>query len=176
MKIDLTKEEIIKASKDYDAWLEKKLKYMQDKSITKIMNDARKRGYMTKDDLVAVAIWKAPIIVDKCEKNSDTIIKQMTEIAFANGCDEEVRIKTLKKIYGVGWAMASVILHFAFPKEYPIVDIRAMTTVGGVTNRVYNFDIWWEYTLRCREYTEKHNITMRQLDKALWMTDKQKKR
>ena len=170
MKIDLTKEEIIKANKCYDRWLKKpQPPYQQDENIFKIMSQAKKRGYMTKDDLVAVAEWKAIRNRGRCKKNSDTTIKQMSKIAFAPDCDEAVRITILQTINGVRWAMASVILHFAFPKKYPILDIRAMTTIGGVTNRIYSFDIWWEYTLLCREAAKKHNITLRELDRALWI-------
>ena len=175
MRLNLTKEEILKANADYDAWLKTQPPYQQDENIFKIMSQAKKRGYMTKDDLVKVAEWKAIRNRGNCKRNSDTIIKQMTEIAFAPDCDEEVRITVLQSINGVSWAMASVILHFAFPEEYPLLDIRAMTTIGGVTNRTYNFDIWWNYTLFCRKEAKKHNITLRELDRALWMIDRQKK-
>jgi len=66
--------------------------------------------------------------------------------------------------------MASVILHFAFPDQYPILDVRAMNTVGGST--FYKFERWLEYLELCRTTAEGHGITMRTLDKALWALDK----
>jgi hypothetical protein len=66
--------------------------------------------------------------------------------------------------------MASVILHFAFPKEYPILDVRAMNTVGGST--LYNFERWMSYVGLCRDTARKHDVSLRTLDKALWAADK----
>ena len=170
MEIDLTKEEIDDAIAEYDAWLETQPAYQQDENVTKVMRQAKERGYMTKDDLVAVAEWKAIRNKSRCKKNSDTIIKRVTEIAFASDCDEELRIKILQIINGVSWAMASVILHFAFHEKYPILDWRAMEAVKGDTK--YNFDKWQEYTDICRAAAKKHNATMRELDIALWIKGK----
>jgi hypothetical protein len=62
--------------------------------------------------------------------------------------------------------MASVILHFSFPDRYPILDVNAMRSVGGST--FYTFDKWIEYAELCRTTAAQHDITMRELDKALW--------
>ena len=40
--------------------------------------------------------------------------------------------------------MASVILHFAFPDRYPMLDKRVMRVVGAPA--AYSFDRWVEYT------------------------------
>ena len=49
-----------------------------------------------------------------------------------------------------------------------------MNTVGGSTN--YNFEIWQEYTCLCQGASAEHGVTLRILDKALWMFDKKKKK
>ena len=84
--------------------------------------------------------------------------------------EDSVRIGALLALRGVQWPMASVILHFAFPDRYPILDVRAMNTVGGST--LYTFERWLEYLELCRATAKTHGITMRTLDKALWAFDK----
>jgi hypothetical protein len=66
--------------------------------------------------------------------------------------------------------MASVFLHFAFSDTYPILDVRAMNSVGGST--LYTFERWVKYVDLCRTTAATHGITIRTLDKALWAFDK----
>ena len=147
----------------------------QDEEVTEVMQEAKKRGYMTKDDLVAVADWKYTPNKKNCEKNNDGFVEKVTKIAFAPDCDEEVRIKILRIIDGVEWAMASVILHFAFPSKYPILDENVMGIVKGDTN--YNFGKWQEYSCICRKARVEYGLTMRNLDRVLWqMGDGKKKK
>ena len=83
---------------------------------------------------------------------------------------ERLQIGALLALRGVQWPMASVILHFAFPDRYPILDVRAMSTVGG--SKYYTFEKWREYVNLCRETATAHDITMRDLDRALWAFDR----
>ena len=78
---------------------------------------------------------------------------------------ERPRIGVLLALRGVQWPMASVILHFAFPDRYPILDVRAMKTVGGSTH--YTFEKWNEYVDLCQKKTAACDITMRELEGAL---------
>ena len=62
--------------------------------------------------------------------------------------------------------MASVILHFAFPNRYPVLDVRVMHTIDGP--RSYNFSSWTRITEFCRNESAEYGVTMRELDRALW--------
>ena len=154
----------------------------QDEGITEVMQEARDFGYMTKGHLIEFSKWKTSSERNRhnCEKNSDEIVKQITRIAFASDCDgnasvcdEKQRIKILRIIYGVGWSMASAILHFAFPDKYPILDENVMDVVGGDEN--YNFAKWQEYSRICREARVEYGLTMRNLDRVLWQMGDDKK-
>lgn len=95
---------------------------------------------------------------------------EITAVAFST-TNERLRIGALLSLAGVEWPMASVILHFAFPDHYPILDVRAMNSVGGST--IYNFDRWLNFVRICRDKREEYAVPMRTLDKALWGFDKQ---
>ena len=70
--------------------------------------------------------------------------------------------------------MASVILHFAFPDRYPVLDKRVMRTIGAPIP--YQFDRWLQYGAFCRRACEDYGITLRTLDEALWQYDYERER
>ena len=72
---------------------------------------------------------------------------------------------------GVSWAVASVILHFAFPSKYAIWDFRVMESLGW-ENR-YDFNSWQKYCKRIREISKKYNLSVRTVEKALWKYSKE---
>ncbi len=143
----------------------------KERDLVALMLIASKRGHMTRNDLVAVAEWKwrGGRTRQLCGQNTEAEVEEITAVSFA-ASSERLRIGTLLALRGVQWPMASVILHFAFPGRYPILDVRAMNTVGGST--LYTFERWLEYLELCRATAEIHGITMRTLDKALWAFDK----
>ena len=163
MQINFTREQILEYAARYV--------YDEDDVLGARMEDAAQRGYMTRDDLIAVAKWKwrGGRTRQLCGQNTEAEVEEITAVSFAAG-SERLRIGTLLALRGVQWPMASVILHFAFPDRYPILDVRAMNTVGGLT--LYTFERWLEYLELCRATAKTHGITMRTLDKALWAFDK----
>ena len=126
---------------------------------------------MTSEDLIAVAEWKwsGGRTRNLCELNSSAEVEEISTASFAAE-SERFRIGALLSLSGVGWPMASVILHFTFPVRYPILDVRAMRTVNGSTH--YTFQKWQKYTKLCRDSAMKHDVSMRTLDKALWAFDR----
>ena len=163
MQINFTREQILEYAARYV--------YDADDVLGARMEAAAQRGYMTRDDLIAVAKWKwrGGRTRQRCGQNNEAEVEEITAVPFAAG-SERLRIGTLLALRGVQWPMASVILHFAFPDRYPILDVRAMNTVGGST--LYTFERWLEYLELCRATAKTHGITMRTLDKALWAFDK----
>jgi hypothetical protein len=131
----------------------------------------RKNAFCSLDDLITIGNWKSPRIRRHILANSDGDVKEISRIALCSG-NERVRIGALQLISGVSWAMASVILHFGFDNQYPILDFRALWTLQAMP-KVYTFDFWWEYTLFCRQMASEHGVTMRVLDRALWQYSKE---
>src|SRR5215469_13115924 len=81
---------------------------------------------------------------------------------------EEARIGCLLALNGVYYPVVSVLLHFAFPDEYPILDFRAMWSLGMEERNDYSFNFWIDYCTRLRELAKEYGVDMRTLDKALW--------
>jgi hypothetical protein len=69
---------------------------------------------------------------------------------------------------GVSWPTASVVLHFCDTRRYPILDFRALWSLGYATPPAYNLEFWLAYTTFTRALARRRGLSMRILDRALW--------
>ena len=144
--------------------------------LCKHLADAATRGSLTRAELKKIARWKflGPKPRMLIQENSKCEVREISRASFA-AKSERLRIGALLALHGVNWPMASTILHFVpvcvFPERmrggYPILDKKAMTAVKG--SAYYNFKRWMEYTDRCRDTAQKFNVSLRELDRALWI-------
>lgn len=91
------------------------------------------RSHLTKDELAAVAYWKAPQSSGHARKNSEEYVSEVTGFAFKTN-NERARIQSLTILDGVSWPTASVILHLFHRDPYPILDYRALWSVSLVAH------------------------------------------
>src|SRR4051812_43486716 len=56
---------------------------------------------------------------------------------------------------GVEAPTASVLLHFAFPDRYPIIDWRALESLGEPAQATYPIKYWLSYAAACRKLAEE---------------------
>lgn len=138
-----------------------------DDELLKLQPIVKKRGYLLKDELFRIARWKAARASGRTQKNSEADVKEITGIALQT-LSERARVESLLILDGVGWPMASVILHFYHRDPYPILDYRALWSTSLEVPAGYEFQFWWTYVEFCRRITSHNMIEMRMLDKALW--------
>lgn len=136
---------------------------------------AQKRGYMTKPEFLQMCEWKSPRIKSRCNNNSPEFIKEITRTSFSTQ-HEQFRIQVLTLLFGVGWPVASVILHFCSRSQYPILDFRALWSLKVEQPKSYDFPFWLSYTEHCRALAKRNNVSMRTLDRALWQYSKEKQK
>jgi hypothetical protein len=130
------------------------------------------RGHLTKDELAAVAYWKAPRSSGHARKNSGDYVAEISGFALKTNC-ERARIESLTILDGVSWPTASVILHFFHHDPYPILDYRALWSVTLEVPAQYSFGFWWPYVEFCRSLAASAGVDMRTLDRALWQYSKE---
>ena len=131
----------------------------------------RAAGFATRDDLLALCRWKSPRALPRCAANRADYVEAITRAAFGSA-HERVRVEALTLLAGVGWPMASVLLHFGHRDPYPILDVRAFAALGRPLPALHSFAVWWPYVERCRALADQYGVDMRTLDKALWRYDK----
>jgi hypothetical protein len=69
---------------------------------------------------------------------------------------------------GVRWPTASVLLHFGHRDRYPILDYRALETLGVTEPVNYTVPFWNAYVAACRQIDDQTGFGMRTIDRAMW--------
>ena len=159
-------------SREWAEALAERYNYADDAAARAAGEAAVDRGWYTHDEFLAVVRWKSARVVPLAGENTAADIEDRSRAAFAAG-DELTRVRALLELRGVGVPVASALLHFAFPDRYPILDFRALATLGDTRRRTtYVPDEWVEYVTRCRDLAAQNGVSMRVLDKALWQASK----
>ncbi len=135
----------------------------------------RAAGFLDKPDFLTLCRWKSHWIPKWADKNSPEYVRLVARTALASE-NERFRIESLTLLKGVGWPMASVILHFGSTDRYPILDIHALRSLSVDVPNQYSFELWWDYTQCCRSLAERADVPMRTLDRALWIYSKENQR
>jgi len=134
--------------------------------------DARARGHYSRRGFLDVCAWKSPRSKPLVAQNDAAAIEAATHAAFGEQ-DEAKRMDALLRLDGVGIPTASALLFFFSPDEYPILDYRALESLGVKGRSVYAVSFWLRYLQACRTLARTHRVSVRTLDKALWQYSKE---
>lgn len=125
-------------------------------------------GYLQTAELRQMGQWKSHYLPSKIDKNPPGLIENVTGEVFSLDNDWDKIVK-LKEIVGVRARVASVILHLYDTKNYPIIDVHALRSIGLDNSKVYYDEPFWrEYVNLCRAEAERYGVSMRTLDRALY--------
>jgi hypothetical protein len=61
-----------------------------------------------------------------------------------------------------------------YPGRYPILDVRALWSLGFSRPPAYTFGFWSEYVAFTRSEARRLGVSMRELDRALWQYSKER--
>jgi hypothetical protein len=153
------------------ARLAAEFRYPDEDQVAAAGRRARERGYYTRDDARTVYRWKARRSEGRFAVVDERTVRETTRRAFA-AQDETERIETLTSLPGVGVPVASALLHFAFPDAYPILDVRALESLGVKRRSVYPASFWVQYVAFYRALAAEQGVSLRTLDAALWQHSK----
>lgn len=163
--------EIRGLSDQYLAELGERDRSLTDAITQRVFPSYERRGHLTKEEFLTVCAWKTPRSKLRCESNDEAFIQAISQLSRTTEC-EQLRIQAWTLLAGVKWPTASVFVHFAFPDRYPILDFRALWSLGTDVPPQYDFSFWWSYAEFCRELVCRASVTMRVLDQALWKYSK----
>lgn len=133
------------------------------------------RGYLLRNEFLRICDWKTPRCRGSCQKNTGRVIETVTRAAFSTH-DEALKINLLQLLDGVGWPTASTILYFGDERPYPILDYRALWSLGYAHPPTYTTPFWLDYVVFTRELAERLTLPIRVIDKALWQYSKERQR
>jgi hypothetical protein len=136
--------------------------------VDEIGPTARERGWYTKGEFIEICTWKSPRSASRAARlNSAASIEEITRVALS-ATAEELRIWAPQALSFVSWPTASVLLHFGHRERYPILDYRALESLGERRPAAYSMPFWLEYLEATRRLAIENNVDMRTLDRALW--------
>jgi hypothetical protein len=169
----ITREWLLKYSKLYD----REYKLSNNENIENCEKERlRKCRFLKLENLVAIGRWKSPRAIHHYESNDNKRVTQITRHSFAEK-SENARIESLLRskggLKGVGYPVASTILHFAFPDRYAIMDFRVIRSLDWEQPSTYTFDFWQCYCQELKGIADRCVLTLREVEKALWKYDKE---
>lgn len=141
--------------------------------INLVKNDIETQKTITKSTLERILNWKSARSKGNIQKREyEEYSSTFTEILSG-----ENKIEKLNDLYGIGISIASTILHFIYPNDYPIVDVRtveALQLLGYVDKAVKVSAIrdtikgYRMYRAIIFEISKKTKRSLREIDKALF--------
>lgn len=157
-----------------NTYLSKK-EYSETEILIKDLSSVKKKGYLTKEELKTICLWKSPRAIWLIEQNSPRIIKSISEKALSSK-SERNKIELLTKLLGVSIPMASAILMLTNPKRYGVIDIRVwqllykMKSVTKKSSGVgFSFNNWYHYLMIIRYYAKKYDVKARDIERTLFI-------
>ena len=128
----------------------------------------------TYDDLQAILRWKFAEMPGRLKRElnllstvSPDLAQDATHQAFAL-TDDSDRLRQLRRIRGVGIAVASVILSFYDPQNYGIIDIHSWRELFGKEQKPFNESDFLRFTEAVRRLARDHGLPARDVEKALF--------
>ena len=102
------------------------------------------RGHLTRAEFLKICAWKSARSKPACRRNTARRVETLTRAALATP-DEALKIDLLRLLDGVEWPTASTILHFCDVRPYPILDYRAVWSLGLAKPVTYTMEFWLTY-------------------------------
>lgn len=171
MELQFRESKILTWAEKYNI-LQKGEERKEEKALIGLKSEIQRAGCLNKSQLRRVAHWKAPRSAGYADRNEEDYVKEVSAWSFRAN-DERSRIEVLTLLDGVSWPSASVILHLFHEQPYPILDFRALWSVGLDMPKQYSFSFWWPYVGFCRDVADRNGVDMRTLDRALWRFSKE---
>lgn len=133
------------------------------------------RGYLKREEFLDICEWKSKRSKSRCARNDEFTIRAISRAAFATK-DERIKMNLLRTLAGVEWPTASTLLHFCDERPYPILDYRALWSLGYDKPPRYTMDFWLDYLAFTRRLAKHLRQNIRTVDRALWQYSKKRQR
>jgi hypothetical protein len=150
-------------------------RYVNTTNDSKLRENVRPKvlsqGHLDKDQFLKICYWKTPRTKSRCASNDEFSIRTISRAAFANH-NESLKMDLLRTLVGVEWPTASTLLHFCDRQPYPILDYRALWSLGYDKVPRYTMEFWLEYLTFTRTLARRLKVDIGSLDRALWQYSK----
>ena len=165
----ITKRLIEEWEKNYDITENDENEYQ--KIIKMVSNDINENESIKKDTFEKILRWKSPrltgiVRLDKYETEYKPKIEKCIQDE-----DSHAKLDRLLLLHGIAVPTATTILHFIYPNDFPIMDIRTAKTLVHFNKLKAEYRSKENYWNFCRALIDIKNTTRKQLrtiDRALF--------
>jgi hypothetical protein len=133
------------------------------------------RGHLTRTEFLEICAWKSPRSKPHCARNTEHTVRTITRAALASE-DDALKMDLLRILQGVEWPTASTILHLCDRRPYPVLDIRAVWSLGFSKPPHYTMEFWLAYVAFTRDLADRSGLSIRTVDQALWQYSKERQK
>jgi hypothetical protein len=142
--------------------------------LSRRLQAAKRRGYLTKGELAAVCRWKSSRAIQHIRANNYYRVRAATAAAMATS-SERRRLEALRQLEGVSVPMASAILMLLYPRRYGVIDIRVWQLLYGVgavsENRKgtgFSLANWLQFLSIVRGLSSRLRVSARAVERTLF--------
>ena len=172
----INKEFIERCCSEYDRRNQGKYDQIEETAILNWVSRQSEPKFLNREYFIRLGRWKTPRYAATRETNDKHNIIATTRSAYL-AKDDLLKLNKLKRLKGVGVAVASTILYYLQPGNFPIFDFHARHTLvkaGRLSESEDNDSdkVWLKYTKEIRRISSFHNKTIREVEKALFAYDK----
>lgn len=128
------------------------------------------RRAATLSDLEIIARWKSRRRIALLRENEPADIAEACQIASKTS-SVVCAVAVLQGLRGVHVRMASAILTTMNPGRFTVIDVRALEALDQSVTE-YTLQFYVAYLAACRRIADTNNVTLRELDQALWAWSK----
>jgi len=162
--------------RDLEAWASRFPDLEGDRRrIEDLRTGVQERGHLTREEFLRVCAWKTPRSKPHCAKNTTHAIRTLTRAALTS-LDDALKMDLLRLLQGVDWPTASTILHVCDERPFPILDVRAVWSLGFAKPPAYTMKFWLAYVAFTRSLVERSGLSIRVVDQALWQYSKERQK
>lgn len=165
---------IAKWQPQYDRFARDQTAYEQ--LVRLVDGEISRHGSLTRPTFIRLIEWKSPRIRPIFERRDYAEYRE--GVAAALLAPEDEKLPALDALHGIGAPVASTILHFIYPDDYPIIDFRtarALYQFGLITSPVVSGKKYPGFRKAILEIREKTGgYSLREIDLALFTFHKVK--
>jgi hypothetical protein len=143
---------------------------------------ARRRGFLSRDEFLAMCRWKSPRALHHYRRNAPARIHEASRRALA-ARSERTRIEHLLSLDGVSVPVASAILTLLDPRRYGVLDIRAWQMLYAVrgaeanpAGRGFTVAQWIHYLETLRRHARRLGASARAVEYTLFLCHRRRQR
>lgn len=142
--------------------------------LSRRLQAARRRGYLTPLELEAVCRWKSARAIRRIRENTYHRVRAATGAALASR-NEQRRLEALLQLSGVGIPMASALLTLVEPNKYGVIDIRVWQLLytlrmvrGNPKGTQFRPSHWNQFLAILRRLASRLGVGARDIERTLF--------